>query len=105
MDNNKQQDAEIRKMILQLNDKARGIIEATGSESYLGMCVEQRVKTLQELKEVTETLLKETIDALTRESYEKHRHMISFCFTSMTNIAERLDSAIRTIKLKANSAF
>ncbi len=100
MDANKQREAEIRKMVQQLNEKAAGLIQATASESYLGMQLDKRVATLQDLKEATEMLLKETIDVLTREGYEKNREMISFCFSNMTGIAERLDSAIRALKLK-----
>jgi len=100
LDSNKHRETEIRKMVQQLNDKTRGLIESTASDSHLGMQLEQRVKTLQDLKEATETLLKETIDVLTQEGYEKNRDMISFCFTNMTGIGERIDSAIRTIKNK-----
>ncbi len=100
METNKQRDAEIRKMVQQLNDKAGSMIQATASESYLGMQLDKRISTLQDLKEATETLLKETIDVLTHEGYEKNREMITFCFSSMTGITERLASAIRTLKLK-----
>jgi hypothetical protein len=98
LDSSKERETEIRKMVQQLNDKTRGLIESTASDFHLGMQLEQRVKTLQDLKEATETLLKETIDVLTQEGYQKNRDMISFCFTSMTGIGERIDSAIRAIK-------
>jgi hypothetical protein len=100
LDANKQREAEIRKMVQQLNDKAAGLIQATASEVHLGMQLDQRIKTLQDLKTATETLLKETIDVLTAEGYEKNREIITYCFSSMTGIAERLDSAIRTLKIK-----
>lgn len=90
-------------MVQQLNDKSRGLIESTASESHLGMKLEQRIKALRDLKEATETLLKETMDVLTHEGYEKNREIISYCFSNMTNIAERLDSAIRTLKLHSPS--
>jgi len=99
LDNNKQREAEIRKMVQQLNDKTKGMIEATASDSHLGMQFEQRVKTLQDLKEATESLLKETINVLTQEGYQKNRDMISFCFNNMTDIGSRIDSAIRTMKI------
>ncbi len=50
MDDNKQRNDEIRKMVQQLNDKAKGLIEATATESHLGMGLDQRVETLKDLK-------------------------------------------------------
>jgi hypothetical protein len=101
LESSKQRDDEIRKMIQQLNDKARGLIDATQSDSHLGMPLDKRVKTLQDLKEDSETLLKETINVLTQEGYQKNRDMISLCFNNMTDLSSRLDSAIRNIKNKA----
>ena len=98
MDSNKQRDDEIRKMVQKLIEKTRGLIESTASETHLGMALDQRVKTLQDAKADSEMLLKETINVLTQEGYQKNRDMITFCFNNMTDISARLDSAVRSIK-------
>ncbi len=98
MDNNQKRDAEIRKMVQQLNEKARMLIESTQSSSHLGMPLEQRVKRLEDLKFSAVGLINETIRVLTEESYENNRDLMSYCFQNMTAIEDRLDSAIRAIK-------
>ncbi len=102
MDNRKRE-AEIRKMVQQLNEKARILIEATASTSHLGMQLEQRTKRLQDLKFSAVGLINETIQILTEEGYDKNRELISYCFQNMTTIGDRLDSAIGTIKSKPDN--
>ena len=74
METKQKREAEIRKMVQQLNEKARMLIESTQSSSHLGMPLEQRVKRLEDLKFSAVGLLNETIQVLTEESYEKNRH-------------------------------
>ena len=102
MENKQKQEAEIRKMVQQLNEKTRMLIESTQSSSHLGMPLEQRVKRLEDLKFSAVGLINETIQVLTEEGYEKNRELISYCFQNMTTIGDRLDSAIRAIKSKPN---
>ena len=101
MENKERREAEIRKMVQQLKEKTRVLVEATSSQSYLGMPVEKRIETLQDLKYSADGLLNETIGILTAESYEKNREMITYCFTNLTNIGGQIDSAIKTLKTKA----
>ena len=98
MESNQKREAEIRKMVQQLNEKTRTLIESTQSSSHLGMPLEQRVKRLEDLKFSAVGLLNETVQVLTEEGYEKNRELTSYCFQNMTAIGDRLDSAIRAIK-------
>ena len=102
MENKQKREAEIRKMVQQLNEKARMLIESTQSSSHLGMPLEQRVKRLEDLKFSAVGLLNETIQVLTEEGYANNRELMSYCFQNMTAIEERLNSAIRAIKSKPN---
>ena len=103
MENKQKREAEIRKMVQQLNEKARMLIESTQSSSHLGMPLEQRIKRLEDLKVSAVGLLNETIQILTEEGYEKNRDLIGYCFQNMTTIGDRLDSAIGTIKSKPDN--
>lgn len=100
MQNRQKRETEIRKMVQQLNEKTRVLIEATASTSHLGMRLEQRVKRLQDLKFSAVGLINKTIQILTEEGYEKNRDLIGYCFQNMTTLGDRLDSAIGTIKSK-----
>lgn len=100
MENKQKRETEIRKMVQQLNEKTRVLIEATSSQSHLGMQLEQRIKTLQDLKFSAVGLIYETIRILTEEGYETNRDMIAYCFKNMTTIGDRLDSAIGTLRAK-----
>lgn len=100
MEDKQKREMEIRKMVQQLNEKTRGLIEATSSSSHLGMQLEQRIKTLQDLKFIAVGLITETIQILAGEGYKKNREMIAYCFNNMTIIEHKLDSAIGTLRVK-----
>ena len=100
MENRQKRETEIRKMVQQLNEKTRVLVEATSSPSHLGMQLEQRIKTLQDMKYSAEELINETIRILTKEGYEINRDMIAYCFKNLTTIGDQLDSAVRTLKAK-----